>query len=139
MEFITSEFNLPPGLIAWIYQRRWAVAKVFDQLKNKLEETKAWSSRAEAKIAQAHFLCLTHNLMELLARRVATEQGIRDQAGERRAAARRAKQARDAAARKQSVGNLLITLLRPLQRSVKFIRWLRTHWRSHAPLNAALS
>jgi hypothetical protein len=27
----------------------------------------------------------------------------------------------------------------PLQLSVKFIRWLRTQWLSHAPLNAAIA
>jgi hypothetical protein len=138
LEFITSDFTLAPGLIAWIYQRRWEVEKVFDQLKNKLEETKAWASRAEAKIAQAHFLCLTHNLLELLARRVADEHGIRDDAGTRRATARREQMQRDARSGNHAVSTLLTHALRPLQRSVKFIRWLRTHWLSPCSIIAAL-
>ena len=30
--------NIRPGVIAFLYKLRWDVEKVFDQLKNKLEE-----------------------------------------------------------------------------------------------------
>jgi len=33
--------KLRPGLIAFLYKLRWDVEKVFDQLKNKLNEQKA--------------------------------------------------------------------------------------------------
>ncbi len=38
--FLTNEMKLPPGLIAFIYKKRWDIEKVFDQLKNKLMEKK---------------------------------------------------------------------------------------------------
>jgi hypothetical protein len=134
MEFITTEFTLPAGLIAWLYARRWEVEKVFDQLKNKLEESKAWASTPQAKCTQANFLCLTHNLLELLSRRLAQEQNLRDRAGEKRAAERQAKREAAAAKTGRPLSAVLAKIIRPLQLSLKFIRWLRTHWLSPAPL-----
>jgi len=58
-----TECTLPPGVIAHFYRLRWEIEKTFDELKNKLGETKAWASTANAKTMQAHFLCMAHNLM----------------------------------------------------------------------------
>ena len=124
LEFTTC-FDLPAGLIAWLYARRWELEKVFDQLKNKLEEGKTWASSPEAKRTQAHFLCLTHNLMELLSRRLALEQDLRHEAGIKRAARRRERLAEADA-------------LRPLQLSVKLVRWLHAYWLSSCPLSHVL-
>ena|GEM_PF-195501 len=76
-EFITNEMTLPPGLIALLYRMRWDIEKVFDELKNKLQQTKAWASSATAKQIQAQFICLIHNLMRLMQRELAAE-GIED-------------------------------------------------------------
>jgi IS4 transposase len=73
-EFITTVFDVPAGVIASLYKRRWDIEKVFDELKNKLNESKAWATSPTAKKMQAHFLCLAHNLLELLTRRLAAEQ-----------------------------------------------------------------
>ncbi len=138
LEFITTCFDLPAGLIAWLYARRWELEKVFDQLKNKLEEGKAWASSPEAKRTQAHFLCLTHNLLELLSRRLAREQDLRDEAGIKRAARRREHLAEAAAKTGRTLCATLAHALRPLQLSVKFVRWLRAYWLSSCPLSHAL-
>ena len=138
LEFITTCFDLPAGLIAWLYARRWELEKVFDQLKNKLEEGKAWASSPEAKRTQAHFLCLTHNLLELLSRRLAREQDLRDEAGIKRAARRREHLAETAAKTGRTLCATLADALRPLQLSVKFVRWLRAYWLSSCPLSHAL-
>ena len=58
--FITNEMTLPPGVIAELARRRWAIEKVFDQLKNKMAETKAWATTPTAKTMQAIFICITH-------------------------------------------------------------------------------
>jgi hypothetical protein len=34
--FLTNEPDLPPGVLAELYRRRWEVEKVFDEIKNKL-------------------------------------------------------------------------------------------------------
>ena len=54
---------LPPGVLAGLYRRRWEVEKVFDELKNKLGEKKAWGTSPVAKAAQGQLVALTHNLM----------------------------------------------------------------------------
>jgi len=133
-EFITTVFDVPPGVIASLYKRRWDIEKVFDELKNKLNESKAWATSPTAKKMQAHFLCLAHNLLELLTRRLAAEHQIRDEAGLRRQQKRLDQQKAAAAKKGRILSSLLTASLRPLQRSIKLIRWLRTHWFSSAPL-----
>jgi hypothetical protein len=138
LEFITTCFDLPAGLIAWLYARRWELEKVFDQLKNKLEESKAWASSPQAKRTQAGFLCLTHNLLDILSRRLEREQAVGDKAGARRADQRRTKLAEAADKAGRALAATLSRALRPLQLSVKFVRWLRTFWLSSTPLSHAL-
>jgi hypothetical protein len=134
-EFLTSVFDVAPGLIAWLYLRRWDIEKVFDQFKNKLFEAKAWGSSENARLTQAEALCLTHNLLEHFERSLDVDHGVRDEAGLRRRDGRLEK--RIAAAAK--VGRSLSTLLThafaaPLQRSIKLLRWLRAHFFDSAPL-----
>ena len=52
--FITNELTLPPGLLAFLYKLRWDIEKIFDQVKNKLMEQKAWANSQTAKIQQAN-------------------------------------------------------------------------------------
>src|SRR5690606_36945077 len=35
-QFLTNEPDLPPGVLAELYRRRWEAEKVFDEIKNKL-------------------------------------------------------------------------------------------------------
>ena len=51
--FLTTEMTLPPGLIAHLYHRRWRIEKVFDALKNKLNEKKSRAVSPTAKAAPA--------------------------------------------------------------------------------------
>jgi hypothetical protein len=137
-EFITTAFDLEPGLIAWLYLRRWELEKVYDQLKNKLHESKAWASSATAKNVQAEFLCLAHNLLELyqsaLRSAVLRNTAEERRAGDRRDRLRRSKENDPP----RTVSSLLTELARPLQTSVKLLRWLRAHWLDQTPLNQSL-
>jgi hypothetical protein len=90
--FLTSEYTLPPGVIAHLCRLRWEIEKTFDELKNKLGETKAWASSATAKAMQAHFLCLAHNLMILCEAELARVHGVRNEAEITRRAHRLAKE-----------------------------------------------
>ena len=113
------------GVIAHLYRLRWYIEKVFDELKNKVGETKAWASSATAKAMQANFLCLWHNLMLLCEAELEREHGIRNEAE----LARRAKRLQEEAERLGKEGHVLPVLIetfqRLTQRSVKFVRWLR--------------
>jgi hypothetical protein len=45
---------------------RWDIEKAFDEKKNKLGVIKTWATTPEAKCQQAHFVCMTRNLMQRL-------------------------------------------------------------------------
>jgi len=134
--FITSEFTLPPGLIAFIYKLRWDVEKSFDQVKNLFGEKKAWATSAESKIQQAGFIALAHNLVLMLEREIEEREGIRDtKVLERKA--KRLKESADAATSVGRVFNPLVSgMHRVTKRSAQFIDWLqvcldhRTCWRA---------
>ena len=75
-EFLTNEMDLPAGVIAELYRRRWDVEKVFDEIKNKLGEKKAWGTSLAAKAAQGQLVALTHNLLLLYEARLEREHGV---------------------------------------------------------------
>lgn len=126
-QFLTNEMKLPPGLIAKLYLMRWDIEKVYDEFKNKLLEKKAWASSATAKCMQGVFLCLAHNLMVLQEEELRIDHGITN-AGENRRRAKRLTEEENAV---QKAGRVLSPLRKALQRctqrTVKFIRWLRTY------------
>ncbi len=133
--FLTNEMTLPPGLIAFIYKKRWDIEKVFDQFKNKLMEKKAWAKSLNAKCAQAQFMTLTHNLTLLLERKIKLEEGISDTKIEKRRT-RRLEGDRETIRKAGRKENSLATRpYKAVQRSFQFIRWLRdallieTSWR----------
>lgn len=134
-EFLTNEMTLPPGIIAFIHKRRWDVEKLFDEFKTKLSEKKAWARKPTAKAIQAAFLCLTHNLMLLLERKLEAQYGIVDQKVLDARRARIEKQIQRARAAGRSLSPMLTKVYRSVQRSFQFIRWLinainaRTLWR----------
>jgi hypothetical protein len=63
-KFITSitTGDVPPGAIAQLYRMRWDIEKVFDDVKNKFKEQKAWATSEVAKTTQAELICITYNL-----------------------------------------------------------------------------
>ena len=124
--FVTSLGSIPPGLIAYLYRTRWDIEKIFDQVKNKLSEKKAWATSDIAKEMQAQFVCIAHNLMLILEGCIEKE-GIANEIEDNR----RSKRLEIAlASRKQKNKKLPAFFTEPkrtTQRSVKFIRWLRNH------------
>jgi hypothetical protein len=123
--FLTNECTLPPGVIAHLYRLRWEIEKTFDELKNKLGETKAWASSANAKTMQAHFLCMAHNLMIRCESELEREHGVRNEAELARRAKRLEKEHKRLAKEKAELPFLVRAFQRLTVRSVKFIRWLR--------------
>jgi hypothetical protein len=77
-QFLTTDLELRPGVIAWLYLLRWRIDKVFDTSKNKLEETKAWATGEVALKVQGHFLALTHNLLVLFRGFLESDFGIKE-------------------------------------------------------------
>ena len=125
MEFLTNEPDLPPGILVEIYRKRWEVEKVFDEIKNKLHERKAWGTSLETKSAQGEFIALAHNLLLLYEDRLEQEHGVVNVAENRRRAKRQQELNEKARAAQRGISNLLLSPRRATQRSVKFVRWLR--------------
>src|SRR5690606_11404259 len=124
-QYLTNEPDLPPGVIAELYRRRWELEKVFDQVKNKLGEKKAWASSLEARTVQARFVALTSNLLLLYERRLEREHGVANEAEDRRREQRMSWAERAARMAGRAISRVLLRAREATQRSVKFIRWLR--------------
>jgi hypothetical protein len=124
-EFLTNEPDLPPGVLVELYRRRWEAEKVFDQIKNKLGEQKAWATSLAAKTAQAQLIALTHNLLLLYECQLEADHGVTNAAEDKRRAKRTALAGSQCATAGQPLSTLVLAARRATQRSVKFIRWLR--------------
>jgi hypothetical protein len=125
--FITSLSNISPGLIAYLYKLRWDIEKIFDEVKNKLSEKKAWATSDTAKTMQAQFICLAHNLM-LIFDRYLEQNGIENKKENDRRKARLDKALKNISGiDRKKLPLFLTTPKQATQRSVKFIRWLRNH------------
>jgi len=122
--FITNEMTLPPGVLAHLYRMRWDIEKVFDEVKNRLNQKKAWATSATAKSMQGHFIAMAHNLMLLLENDLRTDEGIFNRPEQIRRLSRREKE-NEKADRCWELWCLRDWLHRSTQRGVKFIRWLR--------------
>ena len=135
--FLTNQMTLPPGLIAFIYKKRWDIEKVFDQFKNKLMESKAWAKSLIAKCTQAQFMVLTHNLTLMLERKLESEKGICNTKIEKHRKKRILRDRRKIQEAGRKENPLVTKSYKSVQRSFQFIRWLRssllikTSW-SHA-------
>tara|TARA_B100001059_G_scaffold186403_1_gene188331 strand:- start:21 stop:1322 length:1302 start_codon:yes stop_codon:yes gene_type:complete len=65
-QFYTSLTDIEPGLVAWLYFKRWTIEKTFDVTKNELNEKKAWATGKNALDIQSHIICLVHNIIRLI-------------------------------------------------------------------------
>jgi len=123
-EFLTNEPDLPPGVIAELYRRRWEIEKVFDEIKNKLCERKAWGTSLETRTAQARLIAITHNLLLAYEQHLERERDIQNRPEDRR----RTQQTSEARKQALQAGRPLSTLVcasrRATQCCVKFIWWL---------------
>lgn len=142
--FLTNEMTLPAGLIAHLYQRRWNVEKVFDSLKNKFGEKKAWASSKTAKAIQAESLCLTHNLTLIMEQTLAVREKVVNEPDRQRRRQRQEKQRKKAQEAQRPFPSTWESFLDPVHCSVKLIRWLRScftqrlHWHEALALIRAL-
>ena len=133
--FITNLMELAPGLVAFIYKCRWNVEKVFDEKKNKLFETKNWGISEHARLQQACFVCLAHNLMLMLERSLG-EEGISDEKVLKRREKREAALLIEIKKNGGVPNRMAIKGNGITQRSLQFIRWLRHCIRYATPWKA---
>jgi hypothetical protein len=138
-EFLTTDFDLRPGVIAWLYLMRWRLEKVYDTAKNKLQEKKAWANGPLAQQIQAHFLALSHNALILLRGKLDGRHGIREEKLEAKRAEALKRRAQAARAKGFRLHPLSCKLPAIVQLSLQFIRAVRNYIIANAPLKSVLN
>ncbi len=91
VEFLTNDFDLQPGVIAFLYSRRWEEEKCFDTWKNDFSQAKAWGKSPVAIENQVHLAIVTSILVAMLLAQTLGSDGLTDTKALRRQARREAK------------------------------------------------
>ena len=128
--FLTSELYLPAYLIICFYKHRWDIEKIYHQFKSKFQERKSWATTQEAKMAQATFQCLLHNLALLVEEKIQQEEGFCDMVSQEQNEKR---------ARPPEKGFINQIVQRATQRTFRFIRWLRNFIHSNVSYSQAIA
>jgi len=56
IEFLTNDFDLQPGVGAFLFSRRWDEEKCFDTWKNDFSQSKAWGKSLTAIDSQVRLV-----------------------------------------------------------------------------------
>jgi hypothetical protein len=76
--FITNDFTLSPGVIAFLYLRRWDEEKCFDTWKNDFSSSKAWAKSRHGIYQQVLFSIMTSLLTKMFSHEHEKTLGIDD-------------------------------------------------------------
>jgi len=74
--YLTNDFTLEPGIVAFMYYRRWDTEKYFDTFKNDLVGAKAWCKSPVAIEQQALMGLMTYILTMLFVSRHSGELSV---------------------------------------------------------------
>ena len=66
LQFLTNDFSLLPGVVAFLYFHRWEEEKCFDTWKNDFAQAKAWGKGTVAIANQARLAIITSLLVAIL-------------------------------------------------------------------------
>ncbi len=77
-EYLSNDHDLSPGIIAFLYHRRWDEEKYFDNYKTDMTNSKAWAKSPIAIEQQALLGLATHLLMRLFLYEKAQELGLEE-------------------------------------------------------------
>jgi hypothetical protein len=92
VEFLTNELDLQPGVVAFLYSRRWEEETCFDTWKNDFSQAKARGKRAVAIDNQVRLAIVTSILVAMMLADTLGDDGLTDTKALRRQARRQAKQ-----------------------------------------------
>lgn len=79
VEFLTNELNLTPGVIAFLYSRRWEEEKFFDTWKNDFAMAKAWGKSINAIENQVRMAIIASILVAMLVYNMAGKEDSGDE------------------------------------------------------------
>ncbi len=77
-EYLSNDFTLSPGMIAFLYHRRWDEEKYFDNYKTDMANSKAWGKSPIAIEQQALLALVTHLLTRLFLHEKGEELGLNE-------------------------------------------------------------
>lgn len=75
-EYLSNDFSLEPGVIAFLYLRRWDEEKYFDNFKNDLANSKAWGKSAIAIEQQSLMGMMSYLLTRLFVHDCCRDLGL---------------------------------------------------------------
>ena len=130
--------KLRPGVLAWLYKRRWDIEKTYDTFKNKMNEQKAWAKSMTAKTMQAQFLCLAHNLMVLMEQTLNSDHNVRNDKETVRSKKRIQAAITTAKEQSRTFAPMYLNPSKRSQLTLKFIRWLRYHLNANSTIQQAV-
>lgn len=124
---LTNQMTLSPGALNQCRRLRWNIEKAFDQHEQKFDERKAWTANEIGKRIQAIAKCIAHNLLVIFNTHLKSKEGIEDSKvinAWQKDLTKRSEKARHAG--RSLPEKLYLTLYRPSEVSLQFIRWLRS-------------
>lgn len=134
--FITTlDRRVRPGVVAWLYKLRWNIEKVFDVLKNRLREIKAWACSENAQTMAGFFVVSAYNFIRMLEWMMAKEQICEEKLHKKRAHQLEIR-ALKAAELGRYIHPLEYTVNRIFTMSAQFVRVVSNCFRSTRPLQA---
>ena len=68
-QYLTNDSDLEPGVIAFLYHRRWDLEKYFDNFKNDMANAKAWGKSRKSIAQQGMLAMASYILMRLFIER----------------------------------------------------------------------
>ncbi len=92
---MTNELELEPGVIAFLYSRRWEEEKCFDTWKNDFSQAKAWGKSLTAIENQVLLAIVTSILIVMRLHQVLGDEPPRDEKALRKQDKRQAARYRD--------------------------------------------
>ncbi|MCU7906824.1 MAG: hypothetical protein KZQ76_13470 [Candidatus Thiodiazotropha sp. (ex Epidulcina cf. delphinae)] len=79
LQFLTNEMKTEPGIIAFLYLRRWDEEKCFDTWKNDFSQAKAWGASYAVIENQARLAIITSLAVAMFMNDSMHEFGIKDE------------------------------------------------------------
>ena len=135
--YLTTNQDLQPGVIAWLYFLRWRIEKVFDLFKNRYCEKKSWATTQHAQIIQSTSTAATHNILMFMKHILDRDFDISEIKLEKKRQA--ALKQREKAAVENGRQIHPLTYTHPImQLSAQFIREVEKSFRSGIPWQALL-
>lgn len=138
-QFYTSLMDIQPGLVAWLYFKRWTIEKTYDTSKNSLNEQKAWATGENALQIQAHIITIVYNLLRLFNEITFESMDSEEKKNyQKKYSDWIIKREKKAQSKGRSIHSLLKKSLRMPKIAIQFIRCLKNNFTCSKPLEALL-